>query len=400
MSLRVDNRAALAGEPGLHAFIIGLSKYANLPDDPDGPHVPYDLGLSRLSSAALTAYRMFEWLSDNHDRLPIKLATCRLLLTPSEPEIEVEPTLIDLAAPCTLDSFWDDAEGWRTDSSNHTENVTLFYFAGHGAQRQSRDHVLLLEDFADGKGGILRNAADTAQLIGGMAPSETMPEMARKQLYFIDACRITPDMFGQYENVNTTPFWEVEKYGEDDRFRPVFYTANPGAASYGIKGEQSIFSKSLLECLKGGAGQHSGYNDYGKPIWSVTVHSLAGALGYYLNRINQQLGIEQVFRVDSLGVGQELVINHLEHPPPVDILISISPEHAGSQAKLVVLNDDNSVVWDLPAASQYPSNNALPAGFYRVDATITPPTPDLEGRMSTWEASPPSKSWPINVNKR
>jgi hypothetical protein len=61
----VDKRAEHAGKPGVHALIIGISNYPNLPaagEQRTEQQKRYGLGLSRLTSAAATGFLIYQWL--------------------------------------------------------------------------------------------------------------------------------------------------------------------------------------------------------------------------------------------------------------------------------------------------------------------------------------------------
>src|SRR5947209_6562442 len=90
-------------EPGIHAFIVGISAYPNLPDAV-APLLPRHLGMRQLSSTARSAYDVYRWLrdSDANDCLPMHLATCRLLLLPSAGEIATLPEVQGIADSPTL----------------------------------------------------------------------------------------------------------------------------------------------------------------------------------------------------------------------------------------------------------------------------------------------------------
>jgi hypothetical protein len=81
-----DNRPALNSQnlAGLHALVCGVGDYPNLPRRAD-PLTDRGLGMRRLSSTALTAYLMLDWLlrMEQSGQLQWPLATCRVLLTPS-----------------------------------------------------------------------------------------------------------------------------------------------------------------------------------------------------------------------------------------------------------------------------------------------------------------------------
>src|SRR5205085_5850611 len=156
----------------------------------------------QLSSTSLTAYKIYQWLLERQARLPLPLATVRLLLSPSNEEaaqIGAELNQLGVTA-CTRQNFAAEARQWRTDASSHNENVTFFYFAGHGVQRSKNDGVLLLEDFGDPAEGTLHNAAEIINIFNGMAPPASVQQkMARTQFYFVDACRVLPSAFKNFE---------------------------------------------------------------------------------------------------------------------------------------------------------------------------------------------------------
>jgi hypothetical protein len=120
--LTIDNREKLRDRDGLHVLIVGVSEYPDLPEwDEDPPPAERPkFGMRQLTRAALSAYRVFEWLvaSEKKDLLSAPLATCRLLLSPS-PE---EAALITLPSECPyfpakLEGFMDAARGWQLDAA-------------------------------------------------------------------------------------------------------------------------------------------------------------------------------------------------------------------------------------------------------------------------------------------
>jgi hypothetical protein len=238
VTLVYDERNNLQGKPGLHVLIAGVSAYRHLPGGV-GPENSENFGMKQLTSTAMTAYKIHKWLIDNKNRLPLPLATLRLLLSPSPTEADKEPTLNGLAEPCTLNNFLQAATDWRADAGTNKGNVTFFYFAGHGIQRGKDDSVLLMEDFNDGLGGYLKNSVETIKLFFGMAPpNNTKENMARTQLYFIDACRNLPPKFKNFDKVASTPVFDVELSGADDRSSaPIFYAAISDTKAAAIPGD-------------------------------------------------------------------------------------------------------------------------------------------------------------------
>ena len=301
VGLVFDARAELGDQPGLHALIVGISSYPHLPGGIGAPS-PYSFGMEQLHSAAISAYRTYQWLLKNSQCFPVPLSTIRLLIVPSVDEIEAEPEMQDLEQveqSCTLAKFLAAATRWRTDSSTHKDNMTLFYFVGHGAERQRKgDSVLFMEDFADGIGGTLRNAVDIENLFNGMAPSPSNNDIARIQLYFIDACRALPSEFQKFEWMNTTPVFNVELGERDDRHAPIFFASVPGDYAYGLKGKQTLFNKALMYCLDESAIVHD--KQVGSIRRQVTIDSLYKSLESYIDQQNKEFNAAQDYVVSGL----------------------------------------------------------------------------------------------------
>jgi hypothetical protein len=391
-----DESAALKGQAGLHAFIVGVSGYPHLVQGVQGKS-ERNLGLKPLSSAALTAYRVYHWLREHRAFMPIPMATCELLLAPSEAELKKEPALDGLVEIPTFENFRQAAESWRANASSHQDNIALFYFAGHGAQRSRRDHVLLLHDFGEEVGGLLSKAVDTIQLAGGMAMTPKFPQMALRQLYFIDACRVKPTVFQNYEQLPTASLWDVPTLGVDDRQAPMFYTAVPGRMSFGIKGNQTIFSQALLQCLCGGAARRS-LDESGKAVWRVSLRSIADALGFHIDVINRAVKGKQKCLVDGHELGRDILLCNLEDPPAVDVSVKILPDDAVELTKVIVLDAEDRTVWDLRVPlDPHPYSDRIPGGNYQLTATIVAATPEYRDRKFFVSADPPAAEWPISV---
>src|SRR3954471_23219229 len=66
--------------PGMHALIIGVSRYDHRGGGPSP--APETYGLAQLSVSALTAYRFFAWLRDGYAMNGWPVARVRLLMSP------------------------------------------------------------------------------------------------------------------------------------------------------------------------------------------------------------------------------------------------------------------------------------------------------------------------------
>jgi hypothetical protein len=375
-----DARKEAAGKAGLHVLIVGISEYLHLPRHGE-PLTPdqqkYGLGLERLTSAARTGHQLYRWLLASRQHLSLPLVTCRLLLAPSQDEVNAVSELKDLAVDARLDAFLEAAAGWRKDASSHADNMTLFYFAGHGFQRKRGDQVMLLADVGSGIGSSLRNAVDTYSLMQGMVPSADFPQIGRQQLYFIDACRLAPIDAYRYEMQDCTRVWDVPAMDPDmpdDRASPVFYTALPGAAAYAIPGDQTIFGKALMWCLEGGSAERVEGN------WCVTIDALPRGLRYVLGRLREEHNIEQDFRLD--GFGEPIQLNRLEKVPDVDVDLEIRPSDQAHDVEIVADDLKHPRTFG-PPLDPHPFRTSLRAGNYQLNVRVLggpgrPPVTQLE----------------------
>lgn len=398
-TLIFDRRNNMQGQPGLHALVVGVSAYPHLLEG-SGRLARDHFGLQQLSSAALTAYKIYCWLLKRQNDLSMPLATCRLLLSPSPAEVEVEPELRGLVDHCTLANFLTAAKEWRTDASSHKENITFFYFAGHGLERKTGDQVLLMEDFSDGIGGTLRNAVESSNLSNGMAPFSTQRNISRTQLYFVDACRVHPKVFEKYEWMSTSIVWDVESSVFDDRQAPIFYAAVPGSKAFGLKGDQTIFSKALLQCLDSDAVDLK--SEDGEEQWCVSIHSLNTALGNSIRELNQTIGAEQNFITN--GLRTDVIIRRLDQPPLINFVLEVEPRDALQVTKVEIKDMDGDLLNDATGnpielsvpLSPHPYECTLPGGYYRISAKIVP----SDQRFINYRSKNPFKLTPTNSKCR
>jgi hypothetical protein len=376
MTLVIDHRNELQDKPGLHALIVGVSAYTFLPSG-SAAGTPESMGLRQLSSTALSAYQVYTWLKDHSNQLPVPLATVHLLLSPSAEEIQAEPALQGVAENATLDAFLKAAKEWRAGASTAPGNITFFYFAGHGAQRTENDAVILLENFGDGLGGPLRNSVDVGNIFSGMKASNEAPNMAQTQLYFVDACRDFLRAFRNFELDDTTQVFRVPVGGKQHRCAPIFFAAVPGSKAYALVGEQTIFSKALIACLKNDAADI--VEIAGEDRWCVSVFSLIEALNMLIATLNEQLRLEQQIVLGG-AFTNNTEICFLPQPPLVQVELMVEPDTVLDCIRLEVLDETSQPGPALPnPLAPHPFTTTWPAGYYTVRATVTahPADPSL-----------------------
>jgi hypothetical protein len=301
-------------------------------------------------------------------------------LAPSQEELHAVPQLNDLVTDAGLNAFQQTAARWREDAATHPQNMALFYFAGHGFQRRRGGYqVMLLADVGDGVGASLKNAVDTYNLTEGMAPSIDLPYLARRQLYFIDACRLPTSDGYLYEKQDCTDVWDVPRLDPDmpdDRISTVFYTALPGTEAFAIPGEQTIFGKALMSCLEGGSAEQVNGR------WCVTIDALNRGLRHYLARLQEEYNISQDFRLS--GLGAPIVIREFKTAPEVEVDLEISP-HNRADGVQVSMSDFAQDRQFGPPLDPNPFRTSLQAGKYIVRARFAgaPADGDLIERIES-----------------
>ncbi|MCA2217349.1 hypothetical protein [Jidongwangia harbinensis] len=391
--------ATLRDQPALHVLIAGVSAYPHLPGF-GAPPTEAGLGMRQLSSTALSAYLMLDWLlrAAAEQRLCRPLGSVRMLLSPQVAEADateqpagrfVAPPVDELLLPgCTLPAFVAAAAAWRDSAKRHPDGATLFYFAGHGIQRTRGDQVLLMEEF--GRGGPLAlQAVDVGTLRNGMAPyagdghsSSARPGIARTQFYFVDACRNTPSRVLSLEDLRATPVFDVERSDLiDDRQAPVFYASIPAGVAQAVPGQQTLFSIALLRCLGGDAAEAPDHSAEGRRAaqWHVSSFSLQKGLAMRMTEVNRQYGGQQAIIAD--GFTGNAVLCYLPDRPVVPFEVLIEPDQAVPCTRIVVRDDrDPATAREIPAAG---ARFAVPtpplrAGYYHFSAVVQPPTPPYQ----------------------
>ena len=404
MSLIYDNRPALKGQPGLHAFITGAGAYPHLPGYLPLPGevvtpAPKNYQMGQLTSSFLTVERVAKWLIDNASALDFPLATCRMLLSP--PNGAPPPAFLKagtMVGRCSRANFDAEAKLWRSDASVNPNDATLFYFAGHGLQRSKGDSVMLMDDFGSGVGGTLNNAVSSRNLYDGMANFIQFPNLAKTQLFFVDACRVMPSDFTQFEMMHVPPLWDVELGGVDPRKAPIFYAARSGKLGGGIPGVGTVFGEALLRCLENDAAELD--DTAVVPSWRITIFSLNRAMRASVAQLNSDYNWDQEFVID--GDSGDSPLRNFAKPPRVRVSLELVPGPAAFCSQVSLTDQFGATAANFPDPlnpNPYPLPKPLSGGYYRLGVTIKSGYPAFVNLPdNTVTVKPPFVNWKVKVS--
>lgn len=238
------------GQVATFALIIGVSEYPFLAGGREDQGLP-TYGFGQLASSALTAFRFFQWIKDVYRFDAAPLGKCWFLASPTAAEVAIEPTLAHFPR-ATMTNCVEAIEDWYGALAARTAASTracrsVFFFSGHGLQREASQFMLLPSDYLRGPRNV-NDAIDARNLLAGL------DELPRgEDLFFVDACRVNPSEMSGLElrprQILTTSF---AKDDNPDRVAPMLYAAASGAYAWQPKDPAagiSCFGQALLESL-------------------------------------------------------------------------------------------------------------------------------------------------------
>ncbi|BCT67323.1 caspase family protein [Nitrosospira sp. NRS527] len=356
-------------DPALYVLLIGVSNYPYASSGKAAVTETY--GIGQLSAPVKTVKDIADWLIAHSKNLFLPLKSIHLLASPSSLEVSNDNSLKQLA-PATLENVQSALINWRDASSFSPGNGTLFYFGGHGIQQSRGDSILLLEDFLRGPSeNILEYAVNVSNIYNGMANFESIPNLPKTQIYFIDACRADIQKLREFETQQPSSVFRIEAGGIDDRTAPIFFASAAGYSTYGIKGQRTLFGKDLLDCLDGAAGDKIALLN-GKRGWYVTVGTLAEAMSKLVNyhNANSKIGVRSlnIDKLNSLSSDQPFC--KLTETPSVRCFLNFEPDEAAKFASVRFDSPGVNSSGRMSGPFENPFLCSKPAGIYAIDAAV------------------------------
>jgi hypothetical protein len=384
VSFFIDRRTTGDRSPGLHALIVGISDYEFLPGIKE-PKQPYKFGLQRVDGPAVSAWRIAQALLNPPDKASWvrPLATITLLLLPSAADIKVAPD-IDLALKqgkilkATRDNFSDAVTQWVGACENSDQDVSFFYFAGHGLRHDDLD-CLVCADFGEKNGpgmATLRRCLTFDSIWATMNGPRANLEIARQQFWFVDCCRVkavSPDenKIGEPETVDTPGRAEdgkpMERFG--------LFSTQVAIQAIAITDEgDTPFGSALVKALTQAVGRPTQWPvGSSADVWPIGAREIYEATIVLLGRDPKTKGQKPQFAPGTGGTPEILLAFDISHPPSINATIQLRPPNTPDKVTAWTLRRIEGPPpepIDSTTFHPYPYSAVLPAGNYEVTCTF------------------------------
>ena len=329
MTLVVDRRV---DGPAVHVLAIGVGAYRHLPGGAEP--VRHDtLGLRQLSGPPRAAAHFVDWVAGRMRHPTAQMATVEMLVSPAQSytPADGDGQSVDLELPSkanTAAAF----ERWYARCDSSPDNVAIFWFCGHGVERESQ--FLLLEDFGRSPLSLLENAVDIGGTYNGMARCR-----ATTQYFFVDACREIPFQLLQLLSGNAPALVAPQIVGDNRRDTGLMFATSGGAKAYGRPDQPTRFTEALVRALDGLGGRPDGDR------WVVDFTMLQRAVTELL-RAGEAGTPPQQPTLRGTGAG---VLHVCSGPPIVPLSVACDPAAAIPGAEVALAPLDATPDRPLPA---------------------------------------------------
>ncbi|MFJ6760205.1 caspase family protein [Streptomyces sp. NPDC091273] len=337
--------------PRIHVLVIGVGLYRHLPGGEE-PVPGGVLNLKQITSPPVSALQMAEWLANSLNHPEASFGTLEMLLSPAQPVSLNDDPPKEVSVP-NRQEVTRAFRAWKERCNTNERNVAIFYFCGHGVEKESQ--YLLLEDFGATADDLLENALDIRVAYDGMSRCRS-----KFQYFFIDACREIP--FLLLKQLDGGPLKLIVPTDEGERrLNSMLLIATPfGRRAFGKQGEVSRFTGALLDALKGsGARQINGR-------WKVGCAGLHAAMSGHLRSDDPYVFMAPEMRL----IGQD-PMHVCSSPPTVPVTIECDPDAANEYANFALVSSQGAVSpWVRPkAAGKW--NLVVPADVYTLSVEFS-----------------------------
>jgi hypothetical protein len=373
--------------PQLHALIIGVGHYPYMDAVKDVlARLP---PLVNLHSPPVSAERLANWLIDHQSWLNgVELGTVDLLVSkiPSEPTGRHRSIRNTAGHAAIVKAF----DGWFKRCDAHPDNVALFYFCGHGLQKESL--ILLPQDFLRYKTTPWATPIDFNATYRGMSSCA-----AKTQYFIIDACRQWSGNLLRDYSFGGTRLGRHIADKVTKRTAPALYGTASGNAAFGdTSGKPSRLTEALIACMEGSAAEK--VNDQ----WQIKVFNLGPAVQEFVRIANRSYPDDEHQTVDptivegAAGNRTLLLLPDSIHPR-VLVEFGCEPIEATEHAQFYY-EGVRPMLPECGADCVGPWSTELLAGYYHFVAKIE--HPEFVGNRIASAINPPFHAVSVRVTKK
>jgi hypothetical protein len=353
MSLIFD---AAANTPQTHILLIAVGGYPFLKGGatPKVQTLESAKNIGQLTSpgASMVAYynKMMEYHTQNEWSKP--LGSLEILFTPHPDAQAVLPPGLNIEN-ASIENIQNAYVNWKNRCDQHADNVALFIFCGHGAEK---DHQYLL---ADDFGKSLANPWQEAFNFD-LTKMAFKSCKAQTQIFFVDACRqITSDMLTTVPTVQ--PLELPSQLLPDSRYNFTIKAAASNQAAHGMENKPSYFTNALLMGLDGLVARKDQNN------WIVET----GRLSAHINDLMQLANApELTTQRCQTFLGNSIDILRRDEAPNTWLEISCDPDHALPLAALSYSELNQAAIIDSRPPDPNPWKFNVKAGIYTLTANF------------------------------
>ncbi|CAE6939038.1 hypothetical protein ACOMICROBIO_FLGHMIGD_03935 [Vibrio sp. B1FLJ16] len=270
-----DQNLMASGRSVMHAIIIGVEWY------PDAEVVLNDLSSPAHSARAIASWlldcKSYDDYDDYDDEYP--LASLSLLITEANPKQFQHPKITTLVPELADSTNVKSAiSEWFQKSDKNEEDMTLFYFCGHGVSNGLGSQSLLLSDYGRDKLNPMDGAIDFKSFERGMKTCA-----ASRQLYFVDACRNTAHIAKNTQQAGLPMVSSNINRAYQSNVQPaIYYATVEGEKAYSKKDQVSFFTDALIRGLRGGGSD----NREADGRWRISTTDLFKSIHFSINHRN------------------------------------------------------------------------------------------------------------------
>jgi hypothetical protein len=371
-----------------HVLIIGVNDYPNATASRIAGDYSAMLGVSQLSSPAVSARALAEWFLTEFHNPVAHLGSLELLLS-EKGEATYRNKRVEKANFKNIKAAF---QRWAARCDSSEDNTGVFYFSGHGAEGYNQ--ILLPSDFP--VISTENNLPDWDQVIDFNSTRVAMQYCkAVRQFYFVDCCR-----------TRVPPSLASQKLGTTLYYPGLVQSGNAAQAVYTVedrttgaaRGQISGFTALLLHSLRGAAAQWEDGN------WHVASEALSRACQrirevFVEDFTGEEEALRSIFpsvkaNIElSSAVGRLILHQYRRNTPPaVPVRVTCNREDAACPAKYFAVRRTETVhlTWNRRQRHAHarltPGRHEFRIHFsggacHRIKKSVEPPVCELHHRV-------------------